>query len=249
MKTKCIAYCRTSTDNQKEEKTIELQVEKLTEYAEQNNIEIVRWFKDDGVSGGLEERPALMSLMKFLETNMDVEAVLIYKLDRLARDLYIQEGLIQEFTKLKRRVISSMESNLEGNDPFRKAFRQMLGIFSEFEKSMITLRMKNGRASSVAKGNWHGGSIYGYDHGKNGELIINKAESEVIKRIWHLKRYKQMNASQISKILNEEKVPTKRKDTKWYPLTVRKILRNPIYRGVIRYKGKTYEGNHEPILK
>lgn len=244
-----MAYCRTSTENQKEEKTIELQVEALQKYANGNKAEIIEWFKDDGVSGGLESRPELIRLMKFLEENPDVEAVLIYKLDRLARDLYIQEGLIREFTKLNKQIVSTLEPDLDSNDPFRKAFRQMLGVFAEFEKAMITLRMKNGRNSAVAKGRWHGGQVYGYDHGKNGELIINNQEAETIKRIYKLKRYQKLTCSKVARLLNSDGTPTKRKNTRWHSLTVKKILSNPIYKGRLKYQGKIYDGQHEKIIK
>lgn len=249
MKSKYIAYCRTSTENQREKETIELQVEALQKYANKNSLEIIEWFKDDGVSGGLESRPELIRLMKFLEENNEIEGVLIYKLDRLARDLYIQEGLIKELTKLNKQIVSTLEPDLDSCDPFRKAFRQMLGVFSEFEKAMITLRMKNGRNSAVAKGRWHGGSIYGYDHGKNGELIINQKEAEVVKRIYKLKRYQKFTCSKIAKLLNSEGAPTKRKNTKWHSFTVKKILKNPIYRGKLRYLNNEYAGQQESIIK
>ena len=249
MSKRVIAYCRTSTENQKEEKTIQLQVESLKAYAQKHDYDIVEWFEDDGVSGGLEHRPALARLMKCLETNLDIEGVLIYKLDRLARDLYIQEGLIKEFTKFKKEVISTLEPDLASNDPFRKAFRQMLGVFAEFEKAMITLRMKNGRNSAVAKGRWHGGSIYGYDHGKNGELLINQSEAKTVRKMYHMKRYQKLSPKKIAEWLNDEKVPTKRKTTKWHSLTVRKILRNPAYKGYLQYQGQLHPGNHEPIIK
>jgi len=244
---KLVAYCRTSTENQREEKTIELQVDTLNKYAQKHSMDIVKWFKDDGVSGSLKDRPQLLRLIKYLEIN-DVDGVIIYKLDRLARDLFVQEGLIKEFAKLKKIVISTLEPDLDSNDPFRTAFRQMLGVFSEFEKAMITLRMKNGRDNSVAKGKWHGGQVYGYDN-KNGKLIINKDEAEVIKKIFYLKRYKKMSPYKIARLLQQENIPTKRKNTKWQPLTVQKMLKNRIYRGHIAYKGKIYVGKHEPIIK
>jgi site-specific DNA recombinase len=245
---KFFAYCRTSTENQREEKTIDLQVESLSQYAKKNGLEIIDWFKDDGISGGLEHRPELMRLMKQLEADGEVDGVLIYKLDRLARDLYIQEGLLREFAKLGKQIISTLEPDLDSNDPFRKAFRQMLGVFAEFEKAMITLRMKNGRDSAAAKGGWHGGSILGYQH-DNGRLIVNQKEAEVIRRIFRLKKHNKLKPKKIAELLNHENIPTKRRTTKWHSYTVKKILGNPIYRGKIRYKGKTYDGIHEPIIK
>jgi len=64
---KIIAYCRVSTDNQKEEGTIELQVEAIKDYCKSRDLELVEIFKDEGVSGGLENRPALADLFSFLE--------------------------------------------------------------------------------------------------------------------------------------------------------------------------------------
>ena len=247
MRPRYIAYCRTSTENQREEKTIDLQVDDLTKFSQNHNLEIIEWFKDDGISGGLENRPALLRMMKFLEAEEDIKGVIIYKLDRLARDLYIQEGLIKEFNKLGKEVLSTLEPDLGSNDPFRKAFRQMLGVFAEFEKAMITLRMKNGRNSAVAKGGWHGGQIYGYDT-RNGQLFINEQEAPIVRRIYHMKRYMRFTPSKIANVLNKETVPTKRKTTRWHSLTIRNILKNPIYRGTIRYKEQNYEGKHERII-
>ena len=124
----------------------------------------------------------------------------------------------------------------------------MLGVFAEFEKAMITLRMKNGRDSAVAKGRWHGGSIYGYQH-ENGRLIIDPQEAEIVKRIFYLRKRKKLNPTKIAELLNHENIPTKRKHTRWHGYTVKKILGNSLYRGRIRYKGKTYDGTHEPIIK
>ena len=243
-----VAYCRTSTENQREEKTIELQVESLKEYAESQGIRIQEWFKDDGASGGLEHRPELARLMVYLEGNPEVKGILIYKLDRLARDLYIQEGLIKEFAKLEKEVVSTLEPDLASNDPFRKAFRQMLGVFAEFEKAMITLRMKNGRERAVAKGRWHGGQVYGYDT-KDGKLLLNEKEAEVVRKIFYLRRYKSLTPARIARLLNEQGIQTKRKTSKWRQLTVSKILNNKIYKGHILYQGRFHKGKHEPIIK
>lgn len=247
MTKKSVAYCRTSTENQREEKTIELQVESLTKYAEKSDIEIVEWFKDDGVSGGLESRPELIRMMKYLEDNSDVETILIYKLDRLARDLYIQEGLIKEFTKLNKQVVSTLEPDLGNNDPFRKAFRQMLGIFAEFEKAMITLRMKNGKHSAVAKGKWHGGCVYGYNNNKNGDLVINSHESDIVKRIFYMRKRQHKGLTEISNILNEEKIQTKLRK-KWYASTIKAIITNPIYKGKLRFNNMMYDGKHPSMF-
>jgi len=59
---------------------------------------LVNIFKDNGISGAseLENRPELAKLFSYAEENKEIEGVLIFKLDRLARDIYIQEHLIKK---------------------------------------------------------------------------------------------------------------------------------------------------------
>ncbi|GAI68821.1 unnamed protein product [marine sediment metagenome] len=79
---KLIGYCRVSTDRQKEEGTIEIQEKALEKYANKNNYELIKIFKDEGVSGSLENRPGLASLFTYLENHYNIEGILIFKLDR-----------------------------------------------------------------------------------------------------------------------------------------------------------------------
>ncbi|MDP3697130.1 MAG: recombinase family protein [Candidatus Taylorbacteria bacterium] len=241
-----LAYCRTSTENQKDEKTIELQIESLNKFAHKNNIEIVEWFKDDGVSGALENRPELARMMEYLKNSPNVTGVLIYKLDRLARDLYLQEGLVREFFKLKKQVVSTLEPDLDSDDPFRKAFRQMLGVFAEFEKAMIILRMKSGKRRKAELGGFHGGFVYGY-RSKNGQLEVNEQEAQVVREIFHMKKKKRINLSVIARHLNDTGIKTRLRGH-WHPSTVKAILENPIYHGKIRFGGNIYDGHHQNLF-
>ena len=247
MTKKAIAYYRVSTDLQKEEGTIEVQKMKVREFAIKNEYLIVNEFSDDGFSGGLSDRPGLKELLDSLNQT-EAEHILIYKLDRLARDLYIQEGLIKEFNKNNKQLISSLEPDLDGSDPFRKAFRQMLGVFSEFEKAMIALRLEGGRERKAKNGGWHGGKIYGYDNDE-GNLVINHQEAKIITQIFSQRR-KKKSLKIIAKELTDLNIPTKRGNKNWSPSTIKKILSNPIYKkGLISYKGERYQSSVELILR
>jgi site-specific DNA recombinase len=242
-----IAYYRVSTDIQKEEKTIETQKFKVEEFAKKNNYEIIESYSDDGVSGGLENRPSLSRMLSNIK-NTEAEYILIYKLDRLARDLNIQEGLIIKFNNANKKLISTLEPDLDGKDPFRKAFRQMLGVFSEFEKSMITLRLEGGRERKAKEGGWHGGKIYGYKNNK-GKLIIDISEANIIKKMFKLRRQR-LPYKKIANELNKLKIPTARSESIWRGTTIRRMIKNPIYKnGNIKYKGNIYKTKIIPILK
>ena len=233
---KLVGYCRVSTDNQKEEGTIEIQEKALKQYADENNFELVKIFKDEAISGSseLENRPGLAGLFNFIENEKDIEGVLIYKLDRLARDLYIQEHLIKKLELLNIKLMSINEPNLDSKDPMRKAFRQFMGIVSELEKAFITMRLSGGRINKASKGGFAGGAVaMGYSS-KNKELAIDKEQAETIQLIFKMKRYKKMGLSEIARELYEKNIPSAR-GKRWYAVQVKYILENPLYRGTAHY--------------
>jgi site-specific DNA recombinase len=231
---KVFGYCRVSTDNQKDEGTIEIQRVALREYAEAKGLELVEIFSDDGVSGGLEDRPALAEMFNALEERIEIGGVLIFKLDRLARDLYIQEHLIKQLDKLGKKIISTKEQDLDSNDPMRKAFRQFMGIVSELEKSFITMRLSGGRINKAKKGKYAGGGVAMGYLAKGKELAIDPLQADTIRAIFEMKR-KRKGYCAIARDLNERSIPTSR-GKRWYAGTVKYILKNPLYRGVLSYR-------------
>jgi len=239
MSKKIIGYCRVSTDNQKDEGTIDLQRQALREYADAKGYELVKVFEDEGVSGGLEDRAGLAELFSFLEDkeNKGVEAVLIFKLDRLARDLYIQEHLIKKLEALSVGLISTKEADLASDDPMRKAFRQFMGIVSELEKSFITMRLSGGRINKIKnKKTYAGGGIaLGYNT-IDKDLVIDEKQAETIKQIFKMKRYGKKGLREIARTLNEQGVATAR-GGEWHAGTIKYILANPLYKGVMAYSG------------
>jgi len=231
-----VAYCRVSTDNQKEEGTINLQVDAIKEYCLKKKYDLISVFKDEGVSGGLEDRPALAGLFNYLEgEGKNIDAVVIWKLDRLARDLYIQEHLIKKLELLDINLISTKEADLDSNDPMRKAFRQFMGIVAELEKAFITMRLSGGRLQKAKKGGYAGGGVaLGY-FSKEKELKQTEEEVKTIKAIFSFKKAK-LSINGIARRLTTEGYQTKRGGA-WFASTVAYILKNPIYQGYYEYKG------------
>lgn len=236
---KFIGYARVSTGNQKEEKTIEIQEKALKEYADKNSLNLVRIFKDEGVSGGIEDRPSLLEMFEYLkeEEQQNIEGIIIYKLDRLARDIRIQENLIYDLQeKRKKKIISIKEPDLDSKDITRVLMRQMLGVISQYEKGLIVMRLNAGRMNKLKKGGFPGGGVaYGYEVRKN-ELFINQEDAEIIRNIFYLKRYKKMSLNGIARKFNQENIKTAR-GGKWYAATISYMLKNGIYRGKMSYDG------------
>ena len=92
METKAFAYLRVSGRGQVDGDGFTRQLTAIKKYAAANNIKIVSVFREKGICGATdwEERPAFSEMMGILLTN-GIKTVLVERLDRLARDLMVQE--------------------------------------------------------------------------------------------------------------------------------------------------------------
>jgi hypothetical protein len=144
MKTTAFAYLRVSGRGQVDGDGFPRQRLSIAAYAKTHDITIKHWFEEKAISGAkdLEDRPELSALMVALHAN-GTKLVLIEKLDRLARDLMVQESIIADLRRGGFEIISVAEPDLCSDDPSRKLMRQMMGAFAEYEKSMI---VANGNA-------------------------------------------------------------------------------------------------------
>jgi DNA invertase Pin-like site-specific DNA recombinase len=139
------------------------QREAIQLYAKANHIEIVQTFEEEGVSGktDMENRPALTDLIASLDVN-STRLVLVERLDRLARFLTVQESILQGLKRKKFELVSVTEPDLCSDDPPRTLMRQVLGAFSEYERSMIVLKLRGARQRMKSKaGRCEGRKPYG----------------------------------------------------------------------------------------
>lgn len=149
---KAYAYIRVSSVGQLSGDGPERQAAVIREYAAVHGIEIAGWYQDN-VTGTIEARPQLATMLVALEENgLGIKTVLIEKMDRLARDLLVQEAIIRDLQKLKVGLISAIEGDdLLSSDPTRKLVRQMLGAIAEYEKTMIVLKLRAARERKKAR--------------------------------------------------------------------------------------------------
>jgi len=86
------------------------------------------------------------------ENGHGIKTIIVEKLDRVARDLMIQETIIQDFRENGVQLISALEgADLLDNDPTRKLVRQILGAIAEYEKSMLVQKLRVARQRKKAK--------------------------------------------------------------------------------------------------
>jgi len=212
--TKAFAYLRVSGKGQVDGDGFARQLNAIKQYAAEHDIKIVKVFREEGVSGtkDLADRPALSAMLTALYSN-GTRLVLVEKLDRLARDLMVQETIIGDLRKHGFDLISVTEPDLLQDDPTRKLMRQIFGAISEYEKTMIVLKLRGARARAKARsGRCEGAKPFGHFDG----------EADIIARMKAL-RASGMGFDRIAATLNVEGVKPRRGE-KWWGLTVNKIL-------------------------
>ena len=165
---RAFAYLRVSGKGQVKGDGFARQLAAIREYAKAHQIRLAKIFREEGVSGtkDLQDRPALSEMLGALHGN-GVKLVLIERLDRLARDLMVQETIIGDLQKHGFGLISVAEPDLLRDDPTRKLMRQIFGAIAEYEKSMIVIKLRAARNRVKARtGRCEGRKPYGHYPGE-----------------------------------------------------------------------------------
>ncbi len=256
-------YARVSTDEQRERQTIETQIEKAKDFCRLHELEIHDFYLDEGVSGivPFNERPGGKRLLEDAEKKL-FSAVVVYKLDRIGRDIVVIRNLLDFLSKLNI-AFRSITEPFDTSTAFGKSFMELLGVFAGFERSMIIERSKAGMERIAREGRYTGGVVpFGYRVSEEGfyepdeELIpgLNISPAEIVRRIYHWLAYEDRTLLWIADRLNSMGVPTnyalsdlrRGKRTKnlasfWRPAHIGRLVRNEFYKGIHRWGKRNYK--------
>jgi DNA invertase Pin-like site-specific DNA recombinase len=217
-----VGYVRVSSATQAEEGLgLEVQEQAIRDWCDREGHELLAVHRDEGISGTKEvlDRPGLGAALAAVE---DVaEALVVYRLDRLARDLILQETIISRLERAGKRTLSTAE-DVDGNDPTRVLIRQVLGAISQYERGVITARMAAGRWAKHNKGGFAFGAPRFGQRAVDRELTPDETEQLTIARMVGL-RNEGKSLRAIVETLNSERHLPKR-GGRWHVETVRRVL-------------------------
>jgi DNA invertase Pin-like site-specific DNA recombinase len=182
-------------------------------YAAAHGYCIVKWFEEKAVPGATEweNRPAWVDMVQNLN---GVRTILVEKVERLARDLGVQEWIFRDLRQRKVELISANEENLDA-DLARVLFRQILGAIAQYDKAMTVLKLRAARKRMrAATGRCEGQKPYGARPGER--------EAVEKMRAW---RASGATFDAIAEALNQQQIPT-RAGGRWFRSTVQKILKH-----------------------
>lgn len=225
-----IAYLRVSSESQLDGYGLDSQEAAVRAFADRHEHKIASLVCDKGVSGATDalDRPALVEALRALGTG-EAQGLLVARLDRLARALTVQEATLAIIWRLGRTVFTADQGEVlrdDPDDPMRSALRQVVGVFSELERRLVSKRLRDGRTAKAATGRKAVGAYpFGYrpmGQGRERDAMPDPTEVKVVRQILCL-RANGGSYREIATALNEQGVPAK-KGGLWHPMTVRSVV-------------------------
>lgn len=178
---KALGYIRVSTTEQVKGFGLDVQRRAIRDYAKANGLDLLAVHCDEGISGsnGLDSREGLATALALIERH-EASVLLVYRLDRLARDLLLQETTIARLRVAGGTVVSVTEADVDSEDGTKILIRQILGAVGQYERALIRGRMMAGKAAKMAGGGYGGGRpAFGY-RAEVGGLVPDEREQEAV---------------------------------------------------------------------
>lgn len=235
-------YVRVSTENQKENYSIEEQKSRLRAFCEAKDIVIGKMYVDGGYSGGNLRRPALQELLRRLP---EYDLVIVYKLDRLSRSQKDTLMLIEDYFLARKVDFISVCENFDTSTPLGRAMIGMLSVFAQLEKEQITERFTMGRIARAKNGYYHGGPTapVGYDY-VDGQLIVNEKKARQVRELFE--RFCRGASIHDCWLHMQARYGA---SGGWSSETqIRHVLVNEVYLGKVKFQGESYPGLHPPVI-
>ena len=230
-------YARVSTDSQLEGYSIDAQKEFLISYAKSKDYTEFEFYIDGGYSGKDLNRPAIQRLIEDCK-NHKIDAVFVFKLDRISRSQRDTLYLIEEvFNKYDVSFIS-MRENFDTSSPFGKAMIGVLSVFAQLERETILERTRIGLKKRAEAGLWRGGGKipfpYRYDR-NTGTLVPIPEQVELLHKMISL----YISGKSFNAIGNIVGMDESMVETRILSIT---------NTGKVPYRDEVFDGQHEAVV-
>lgn len=249
---RAVLYLRVSSQEQIDNSSLETQERSCTNCALSNGYEIDRVFVEKGESAKTADRTELKALLDYVGKNAKgLSVIIVYKIDRLARNTLDHAQLKLFFNNFGLRLISATE-NLE-DSPVGRLIENQLAGFAQFDNEIRAERCKSGMISAVKQGRWVWKAPLGYHNiGKesSGTSTIEPISLELskgIRRIWELidcgltpEEARQAVTKEGLKSVTDRVISK----AQFYS-----IIRNKVYTGVIEKFGLSIVAGFKPIVE
>ena len=244
-----ICLYRVSTVGQVDHDDIPMQKLACREYAKTHpDWEIVDEISEKGVSGykvSTNARDAIVEI-KRRAAQHQFDVLLVFMFDRLGRREDETPFVVQWFVQQGIEVWSTKEGEQRFDTHVDKLLNYIRFWQASGESEKTAIRVRTKHEQMVMDGQWRGGLVpYGYrleflgrTNKKNQpvrDLVIDEKEAAVIREIYQLITEKGYGTNRVANHLNEQGIKTKRGTTLWRGTSIRAIIDNPVYKGILRF--------------
>lgn len=243
-------YIIVSTDEQAEEGySLAAQERAGRLYCELQGLGEPLIYRDDGYSGRNGERPAFQRLLVDVRAGR-VRAVIVHKLNRLARNSRLFLTVLGELDERKISFVSISEQ-IDFSTPIGKVIATVLSALGQFESDNLSTETAKGLREKAQQGRWVGPIPIGYAKDAEGALHPS-SDASIVQRIFTLYASGQHTYTSIADVLNAEGATTldwrSGERGRFERESVRTILKNRAYLGFVSSGGVEYRGRHEPLV-
>ena len=253
-KSKKYGYVRVSTQTQADKGYgLDTQTEAIKEYCTNNNLELADIFIDAGKSGAIGDKDDIndrTELCALLDILQDGDSIIVMNTSRLWRDPAANVAILKRVRSSNSNIKSIEQPTYDvyNNDPNNFLINGMFELLDMWDRLSINSKLAKGRKTKASKGDKScGKQAFGYKYNKNDKkTIIDKSKANIVKDIFN-KRAEGSSFPEIVNYLNDNKINNS-KNKEWNYSTVRKMINNDYYIGVVTHANQKYNGNHEPII-
>jgi DNA invertase Pin-like site-specific DNA recombinase len=258
-----VIYARVSSDAQDVNNSIEAQIAECQEFAERNNITIVKIYVDEAETGLVSSRPQFQEMMHDGTAKAKpFDVIIVWKFSRFSRDKFDNTIYKNRLQRRGIRIISIKEPI--DDSPAGQMMENMIESMDAFYSANLSQDVRRGQRQVAMRGYYPGNwAPYGYkikkvqeDGGRavHNTFIPDPPYDDIVRRIFH-EAAAGRSISDTKDGLNADGIPAP-KGGKWADSTIQQMLHNLHYAGFIVWGVNTKggdppviaEGRHEPIV-
>lgn len=248
MENNVFGYIRVSTLTQAQNGLgLRTQENAIIDYCKNYNLNLVKVFRDEGISGTIVNREGLTELLSSLNPNM-VKRIVVMNTSRLWRSDTVKVLVQRELKKQDADVLSIEQSNysIYTKDPNDFLINGIMELLDQYERMSIALKLSKGRRTKVKSGvKACGTAPIGYLW-NTARIEIDEKNSRVVQMIFS-KYLELRSVDKVIQLLDLQEIRTSR-GNRFSKQAIIDILKNDFYKGRIRHGDLVVDGNHQPLV-
>ncbi len=249
-----VIYVRVSSKEQVEGTSLESQELACRDYARSKGMIVLKVFVEQGESAKFADRTQLLELIDFCRRSKDkVETLLVWKIDRFARNVADHYSIKTTLLKYGVRVVSVTEPI--DSDPTGKLMEGVLASVAQFDNDVRAMRTVQGMRHRIQDGIFPWGPPFGYKSSvTNGEKknlpdLPDEPTFSLLRRAWRLFGTGAYSQAEMGRLMESWGLASASGGS-FGPQSLYQLFTNPYYKGVLvdPWDGQEYEGKHEPVV-